>query len=175
MCAPWKHILSLTTAGPGDKELQQPPLCWTARFWVTPNTEFVLFILSKWVFSVLSFVHGTSAHCRSFAERSQTWNFSSESLPEEEKKNYLGASQPWASCLFSYGKGRGSEAHAEVKQNLKHYPSWAESIGNLGLKTLCGCLQKAKCHVQVTVRICSAMKTLWKCGCLFVLKASQNA
>lgn len=80
------------------------------------------------------------------------------------ERNYLGTSKPWASCLSSYGKGRGLEAHAEVKQNLKHYPSWAESIGKLGLKTLCGCPQKAKCHVQVTVRVCSAVKTLQKSG-----------
>lgn len=59
---------------------------------------------------------------------------------------------------------RRIRSHAEVKQSLKHYPSWAESVGKLGLKTLCGCPQKAKCHVQVTVRICSAVKTLQKSG-----------
>lgn len=37
--------LCVHLAGPGDTELQQ--LCWTIRFWVTPNTEFVLFILSE--------------------------------------------------------------------------------------------------------------------------------
>lgn len=36
---------ALLLAGPGDTELQQPPHCCSARFWVTLNTEFVLFFL----------------------------------------------------------------------------------------------------------------------------------
>lgn len=38
---------ALLLAGPRDTELQKPLLCWTIRFWVTPNTEFVLFILTS--------------------------------------------------------------------------------------------------------------------------------
>lgn len=49
-----------------------------------------------------------------------------------QERNYLGASQPWAYCLSSHSKGRGSEAYAEVIQNLKHYASWAGSFGKLG-------------------------------------------
>lgn len=70
---------------------------------------------------------------------------------------------------------RRIRSQAEVKQNLKHYPSWAESIGKLGLKTLCGCPQKAKCHVQVTVRICSAVKTLEKSGGFFCPESSSQS
>jgi len=64
--------------------------------------------------------------------------------------------------LSSYDKESGSYAYAEVKQKLefKHYLSWVESTMKLELKTLCGQPQTAKCHVQVTVRFYSAMKTL---------------